>query len=155
MTTGDPETFLSTRAQTVTDVPDAAAVLRGLADPTRLRIYRLLRRGEACVCEVAAELGLAENLVSHHLGILRRLHLVIDRRDPADSRWVYYRINAQTLVALARELGELFDPHTLGTQTPQCGPMPVATPKRLSRSELAASRQHETGETGGLVGTQR
>ncbi len=144
MATRDPKALLAARAQTGTDVPDAAAVLRGLADPTRLRIYRLLRRGEACVCEVAAELDLAENLVSHHLGILRRLHLVVDRRDPADTRWVYYQINAQTLVALAGELGELFNPHTLGTQTPHCGPITVATPKRLSRTELAALRQHET-----------
>lgn len=101
---------------------ELAAVLRALADPTRMRIYLLLRQGEACVCEVATTLGLAENLVSHHLGVLRRAGLVWDRRDPSDARWVYYQLDVAALGRLAAEFGALFDPHTLGTRTPTCGP---------------------------------
>jgi ArsR family transcriptional regulator len=97
-------------------------VLRVLGDPTRLRIFRLLRTGEACVCEMAAELGLAENLVSHHLRALREIGLVHDRRDPSDARWVYYHLSTPALGRIRAELGALFDPFTLGVRTPTCGP---------------------------------
>ncbi len=97
-------------------------VLRVLADPTRLRIFRLLRAGEACVCEMAAELKLAENLVSHHLRALREVGLVHDRRDRSDARWVYYHLSTPALARIRAELGALFDPFTLGVRTPTCGP---------------------------------
>ncbi len=103
-----------------------AAILRVLADPTRLRIFLLLRQGEACVCELATELGLAENLVSHHLGVLRRAGLTHDRRDSTDARWVYYRLDASALARLTADLGALFDPRTLGTRIPSCGPAALA-----------------------------
>jgi ArsR family transcriptional regulator len=97
-------------------------VLRVLADPTRLRIFRLLRDGQACVCEIAAQLDLAENLVSHHLRALREAGLVHDRRDPSDARWVYYHLSTPALGRIRAELGALFDPFTLGVRTPTCGP---------------------------------
>jgi ArsR family transcriptional regulator len=112
---------------------DIAVVLRVLADATRLRIYCFLRQGEACVCEVAAELALAENLVSHHLAVLRRAHLVLDRRDPLDARWVYYRIDREMLMALRPALGALFDPDALGQRTPICGPQHPIMPQRRTR----------------------
>jgi len=97
-------------------------VLKALADPTRLSIFLLLREGETCVCELAGLVGHAENLVSHHLGVLRRAGLVCDRRDPSDARWVYYQLDAGALDRLGRQLGTLFDPNTLGMRTPTCGP---------------------------------
>jgi len=122
---------------------EAAAVLRVLADTTRLRIFLLLRQGETCVCEVAESLGLAENLVSHHLGVLRRAGLARDRRDPADARWVYYQLDVPTLSRLSTLLGDLFDPQTLGTRTPVCGPAALLMPQRAApRAEL---KSQETG----------
>jgi ArsR family transcriptional regulator len=97
-------------------------VLRVLADPTRLRVFCLLRQGEGCVCEIAAQLDLAENLVSHHLRALREIGLVHDRRDPSDARWVYYHLSMPALGRIRAELGVLFDPFTLGVRTPTCGP---------------------------------
>jgi DNA-binding transcriptional ArsR family regulator len=98
------------------------SLLRVLADPTRMRIFLLLREGEACVCELADTLQLAENLVSHHLSVLRRAGLVRDRREASDARWVYYTLDAAALSRLHDEVGALFDPRTLGTRTPTCGP---------------------------------
>ena len=117
---------------------EVAAVLRVLSDPTRLRIYLLLRQGETCVCELASLLGLAENLVSHHLGALRRAALVQDRRDPADARWVYYQLNKDTLQRLARELGSLFDPQTVGVRIPTCGPAALLMPRRKEAAPTTA-----------------
>ena len=101
---------------------DASALLRVVSDPTRLHIFLLLRDGETCVCELASTLGLAENLVSHHLGVLRRAGLVRDRRDPADARWVYYALDTVALSQCYEQVQAMFDPHTLGTRTPTCGP---------------------------------
>ncbi|HEU0027925.1 MAG TPA: metalloregulator ArsR/SmtB family transcription factor [Ktedonobacterales bacterium] len=113
---------------------ETTAVLHALAEPTRLRIYLFLRQGEACVCEIASELGLAQNLVSHHLGALRRVGLAHDRRDPSDARWVYYHLDPETLARLARTLGGLFNPETLGARTPSCGPAaPIPTLRRAVR----------------------
>lgn len=114
--------------------PNAAteltAILRLLADPTRLRIFLALREGEACVCELAAALELAENLVSHHLGVLRRAGLVEDRRDPADARWVYYHLDAERLFVIYTQVEALFDPRAIGTRSPVCGPAAGATQQR-------------------------
>jgi ArsR family transcriptional regulator len=104
------------------DIHAVGGVLKALADPTRLRIFTLLRAGEACVCEIAGALDLAENLVSHHLGVLRRTGLVRDRRDPSDARWVYYQLDAATLDHFAPLVGALFDSRALGARLPQCGP---------------------------------
>ena len=119
--------------------PRVEAVLRVLADSTRLRIFRMLREGEACVCEIAAELSLAENLVSHHLRALREVGLVHDRRDPTDARWVYYHLSTPALGQIRAELGALFDPYTVGVRTPTCGPVAArnASPGGTARTENA------------------
>ncbi len=123
------------------DVPAAhdpiVFVLRTLADPTRFRIYHFLRAGEACVCEIAQSLGLAENLVSHHLAALRRVQLVRDRHDQRDARWVYYQLDQDTLRTLSNSLGELFDPTTIGQRIPTCGP----------QSPLMPGRKHQQSAT--------
>jgi len=124
-------------------VARVAAALRALADPTRFRLYLTLRQGEACVCELAEELGLAENLVSHHLKALRKVGLVHDRRDPSDARWVYYQLDAATLTTLFAALGALFDPQTLGTRVPTCGP---AAGPRLVVPTRRASHAGRAGE---------
>jgi DNA-binding transcriptional ArsR family regulator len=67
----------------------AAGVLRLLGDPRRLELVRLLGSAERCVCEFQEILGWPQNLISHHLGALRRAGLVQARRD---AQWVYYSL---------------------------------------------------------------
>ena len=60
----------------------AAAQAKALADPTRLTLAAALAEtDEACVCDLSWVLERAENLVSHHLKVLRRAGLVDSRRD--------------------------------------------------------------------------
>lgn len=128
-----------TRTAPGQDLQRVAGVLKALADPTRLRIYALLREGEACVCEMAGALDLAENLVSHHLGVLRRTGLVQDRRDSSDARWVYYQLDRASLDQCAALLGDLFDSQTIGARVPQCGPaapVPVQLTSRRTRRSV-------------------
>ena len=101
---------------------DAASFLRLLADPTRRRIFLLVMDGEVCNCEMAGQLGLAQNLISHHLRQLRQAGLIRARRDERDQRWIYYAIDRDMLGRVHHEIGALFDPSRLGERVPDCGP---------------------------------
>jgi DNA-binding transcriptional ArsR family regulator len=60
----------------------AAERARALSDPTRLMLAAALREGgELCVCDLAWISSRAQNLVSHHLRMLRSHGLVVSRRD--------------------------------------------------------------------------
>lgn len=59
---------------------DAAVCLfRGLADPVRLSILRLLMNGERRVRDLTDELGLAQSTVSQHLACLHECSLVTSK----------------------------------------------------------------------------
>ena len=100
----------------------ASDFLRLLADPTRRRIFLLLMGGEVCNCEMAGQLGLAQNLISHHLRQLRQAGLIRARRDERDQRWIYYAIDQDALRRVQREIGTVFDPDRVGERVPDCGP---------------------------------
>lgn len=64
-------------------------VFKAAADPCRLRILKLLKEGELCVCEIMTALSKPQSSTSHHLSILRETGLVKERRD---GKWSYYRL---------------------------------------------------------------
>jgi ArsR family transcriptional regulator, lead/cadmium/zinc/bismuth-responsive transcriptional repressor len=60
----------------------AAARAKALGDQTRVTIALALRDGEElCVCDLAWVVERNENLVSHHVRLLRTAGLVSSRRD--------------------------------------------------------------------------
>ena len=60
----------------------AATQAKALADATRLTLAATLAEtDEACVCDLSWVMERAENLVSHHLKVLRQAGLVESRRD--------------------------------------------------------------------------
>jgi ArsR family transcriptional regulator len=69
-------------------------VFKALADETRLRVLKLLGRGELCVCEIAAALALEQPRLSFHLRILKEAGIVSVRRQ---ERWILYRLNESDL----------------------------------------------------------
>src|SRR6266699_2775578 len=91
-----------------------AEFLRLMADPTRRRIFLHLMGGEVCNCELVGQLGLAQNLISHHLRQLRQAGLVRARRDDRDQRWVYYTVDRDSLARAHQQIATLFDPVRLG-----------------------------------------
>ena len=101
--------------------PEAAELLRLLADPNRRQIFLRLMGGEYCNCELSAELGLPENLVSHHVRKLREAGLVEEHRDPTDARWVHIRVDLEAFGAAWRSLSSVLDPSRAGTRLPPCG----------------------------------
>jgi DNA-binding transcriptional ArsR family regulator len=69
---------------------DYETVLKAAADPTRVRILKILEGGELCVCQVIAILSLGQSTVSKHLFLLRAAGLIKDRRD---RKWVHYSLD--------------------------------------------------------------
>lgn len=65
------------------------AVMKALADPSRLRIVAALEGRELCLCQLVELLGLATSTVSRHMSILERARLVDARKQ---SRWTYFRL---------------------------------------------------------------
>jgi ArsR family transcriptional regulator len=70
--------------------------VRALADPTRLRIMRLLASMELAVGELAQVLGQSQPRVSRHVKILCDVHLAERRREGA---WVFLRAGGRTSTA--------------------------------------------------------
>jgi ArsR family transcriptional regulator len=69
-------------------VEELQKVFKTLADPTRVRILRLLEQEELIVGELMKILGMAQSRVSRHLAILREAGLLSDRRE---GTFVAYR----------------------------------------------------------------
>src|SRR5688572_9739192 len=72
---------------------DASAIFRLLADPTRLRLLRVLAQDRFNVSELTGILGLAQSGVSRHLGLLKDARLVAEDRG---AGFVYYRLTNGT-----------------------------------------------------------
>ncbi|CAK0742646.1 ArsR family transcriptional regulator, arsenate/arsenite/antimonite-responsive transcriptional repressor [Azospirillaceae bacterium] len=68
-------------------------VAKAVADPSRIRILKLLELGELCVCQVTMVLGLAPATVSKHLSLLRMAGLATQRKS---GRWVYYGLASRS-----------------------------------------------------------
>jgi ArsR family transcriptional regulator len=63
------------------DATAAAALLRAVSNPARLRIAFCLLKGERSVTELENELGLRQPNLSQHLAELRNSGLVVGRRE--------------------------------------------------------------------------
>jgi ArsR family transcriptional regulator len=111
-TTNDPSDSKDAPDRDIEDTLDQAAeTLRFLSDRNRLRILARLTRAESCVCDLIDDLGLAQPLVSYHLGKLRRAGLVRARRD---AQWMYYSLEPEAWRALLDPVRDLL----------QAGPLP-------------------------------
>jgi len=76
-----------------------------LADPIRLEIVKRLGEcDQRCVCELLGDCGVAPNLLSYHLGVLRKAGLIAAKRR---GRWVDYRLVPEALEALAGSVPRL------------------------------------------------
>ncbi len=64
-----------------------------MADPTRLRVVDLLAASDASVSEVGARLGVASNLLAHHLKVLEEAGLVTRHRSEGDARRTYLSLD--------------------------------------------------------------
>jgi DNA-binding transcriptional ArsR family regulator len=86
----------------------AAGRARALADPTRLMLAAALAgTSELCVCDLAWISERSQNLVSHHLRVLRSEGLVRSRRD---GKMVMYELTSEGAALVASVLATTASP---------------------------------------------
>jgi len=86
-------------------IDELAEYLKIIADANRLHILCLLKDGERCVCDILKSLSLPQNLVSHHLKVLR---------------WAHYSLNESKISSLNALYQETFQKKPLkGVKKPR------------------------------------
>lgn len=78
-------------------------ILKALADPTRIKILKMLEHRELCVCEIHAALHLAQPTISKHLKILEVAGLVDKRKEAQFVTYFLESSFANTHLALVLE----------------------------------------------------
>jgi protein-tyrosine-phosphatase len=84
--------------------------LRLAAHPVRWRLLGELARSDRQVHELTALLGQPQNLVSYHLGLLRKAALITARRSAADGRDTYYAVDLDRIGAQLADAGAAVHP---------------------------------------------
>lgn len=84
-----------------------ARVHAALGEPARLAIVDRLVLGDASPTEVGRELGLASNLVAHHVKLLERAGVLERSRSEGDHRRTYLRLRPRALTGLAPSGGRV------------------------------------------------
>lgn len=87
-------------AEHASDVIGRAALHAALGDPGRLAVVDALLLGDASPTELQRLLGMASNLMAHHLRTLEQAGLVSRRRSDHDRRRTYLRLQPAVLAAL-------------------------------------------------------
>jgi DNA-binding transcriptional ArsR family regulator len=83
------------RSRSVTYSREAA--FQALADPTRRAVLDLLRLGSQPAGQIAQAFPVSRPAISRHLRLLRRAHLVQERRE---GRFRFYQLNPEPLKAV-------------------------------------------------------
>ena len=83
----------------------ATALLKSMANETRLMILCQLSQREMTVGELIELVGLSQSALSQHLGVLRREGLVKTRREPP---YVWYSLDSEDAKAVIGTLYDLF-----------------------------------------------
>ena len=73
---------------------ELAEILRVIAEPNRLKILCLLSSDVKCVCKIQDVLSLKQNLVSHHLKVLRDYELITYEKK---GQWKHYSLNKKNI----------------------------------------------------------
>jgi protein-tyrosine-phosphatase/DNA-binding transcriptional ArsR family regulator len=91
-----------------TDTPPTFLTAAG--HPVRWRLLSELARTDLAVHELTTRLGHPQNLISYHLGKLRRAGLVTARRSSADGRDTYYALHLAHCSAMLTGTGAALHP---------------------------------------------
>jgi len=93
-----------------TDYLKNIALLKALADPSRLLIIETLSRnenctcGEYCACNLLGNLNITQPTLSHHMKILCHCGITVDRKE---GKRVYYNLNHDMIGELLSFLREI------------------------------------------------
>lgn len=74
------------------DIKKASEIFSALGHPIRLKIAYFLSQRDHCVCELIFKLNERQNLVSHHLTIMKNGGII---EAYSSSKWCFYRLNPE------------------------------------------------------------
>lgn len=104
-TSTETKQYLATRQRIARDLKPKkmflllAETFQALGDSSRIQIVWTLSQGELCVNDIAEILSMSQPQVSHHLRMLRNLHLVKRRKD---GRTSYYSLDDEHIDCILR-----------------------------------------------------
>jgi ArsR family transcriptional regulator len=73
-------------------------IFRALSEVTRLKLIKLIAKGEKCVCKLYQALDIPQPKVSRHLAYLRKVDLVKNRKE---GLWQHYSLNLELIKRLS------------------------------------------------------
>jgi len=79
-------------------------ILKKISEPNRLKILCILKEGEKCVCDIWQCLKLPQNLVSHHLKVLKDFGLISSKKVGLK---VFYKLNQKVVKKYLKRLNKL------------------------------------------------
>lgn len=120
---------------------DIVLILKALCDENRLRIYNILSKKGACVCEMEAILDLNQANVSRHLAKLRSAGILERKKE---GQWIRYFIS-ETFLKEESELSSYLD-HKL-----ESNQMIVTDNKKLEKYNTCNLTCVDVKETPGKV----
>ncbi len=88
------------------DVAGLSELFKVLGDETRTRILYLLSLNELCVCDLSDLLDMTLPAISHHLRLLKMMHLVKYRRE---GKQVFYSLADDHILQLINVAKEHFE----------------------------------------------
>jgi ArsR family transcriptional regulator len=83
-----------------------AMIFKALSDINRLKIIKLLKEGELCVCELTTALSTSQSTVSHHLSVLKNAGLIKERKE---GKWSYFRLSEGAVIEILNQAKLLTD----------------------------------------------
>lgn len=78
----------------ITETKKVVDFLKAVSEKNRLKILCLLKECEKCVCEIWQCLNLPQNLISHHLKVLKNFNLISSKKVGLK---VFYRLNKKAV----------------------------------------------------------
>ena len=78
--------------------------LKAITEENRLKILCILKDGEKCVCDIWQCLKLPQNLVSHHLKVLKDFGLISSKKVGLK---VFYKLNQKVVKKYLKELNKI------------------------------------------------
>lgn len=87
-------------------IEEVTHFLKIIAEENRLKILCILNKEkEVCVCSILKELSLSQNLVSHHLKVLKDFNLISSKKE---GRWILYSINKKEINKYQKLLNKIY-----------------------------------------------